>query len=268
MATELTRGPWDPDSQHAGPPSALIAGELERFDSGSGPRRVGRISFEILRPVPIGEVEIEVTLTRGGRRVELLDAVLREPGGRDLMLARAWRFAPDGLELPEGVASRDPGGAALAAGRPSGAVGPPPDPGDLAEDETSPLGGEGIGYFDGIEYRSARGGFGRDTRGPATTWMRMAAPLVEGRPPSPLERVMVAADSGNGISAVLDIREFLFINVDLTVNLSRLPEGEWVCLDSITVPEPSGVGITDTMLFDEQGPLGRATQTLLVSVRS
>ena len=116
-----------------------------------------------------------------------------------------------------------------------------------------------------MEYRFATGSFLGS--GPATAWMRMLHPLVEGEEPSPLQRVLIAADSGNGISSTLDFRRYLFINVDLTVHLHRMPAGEWVCLDSLTVPEPTGVGMTDTMLFDERGPIGRAAQSLLVRER-
>ena len=49
--------------------------------------------------------------------------------------------------------------------------------------------------------------------------------------------------------------------------LHRMPEGEWVFLDAVTLPEASGVGIADTALSDERGPIGRATQTLLVDER-
>ena len=31
LATELTRGPWDPGAEHAGPPAALIGREVERL---------------------------------------------------------------------------------------------------------------------------------------------------------------------------------------------------------------------------------------------
>ena len=46
-ATELTRGPWDPAAQHAGPPAALIGRELERLAGGriggpDGPPRAAR----------------------------------------------------------------------------------------------------------------------------------------------------------------------------------------------------------------------------------
>ena len=65
----------------------------------------------------------------------------------------------------------------------------------------------------------------------------MRQPLVAGEEPTPLQRTLVAADVGNGISAVLDWRRFVFINVDLTVHLERMPEGEWVCVDAVTLPQ-------------------------------
>jgi hypothetical protein len=116
-----------------------------------------------------------------------------------------------------------------------------------------------------MEYRFVSGAFLEP--GPAIVWMRMLHPLVEGEDPSPLQRVAVAADSGNGVSAALDHRRFLFINTDLTIHLHRLPDGEWVCLDARTWPEPNGVGMADTLLLDERGPIGRAAQTLLVASR-
>jgi hypothetical protein len=79
--------------------------------------------------------------------------------------------------------------------------------------------------------------------------------------------VLIAADSGNGVSATLDWRQFIFINVDLTVHLHRMPSTEWVCLEAVTVPEPNGIGMADSALHDERGPIGRALQTLLVRKR-
>ena len=95
----------------------------------------------------------------------------------------------------------------------------------------------------------------------------MRPALVEGEEPSPLDRVLMAADSGNGVSAPLDYRRWLFINADLSVALRRLPRGEWVGLEAATYAEPDGVGLSDTRLHDEQGPIGRATQSLLVAPR-
>ena len=46
-------------------------------------------------------------------------------------------------------------------------------------------------------------------------------------------RTLLVADSGSGVSAVLDPRKYLFVNVDLTVVLTRDPAGDWVHLDSV-----------------------------------
>jgi len=84
---------------------------------------------------------------------------------------------------------------------------------------------------------------------------------------APAKRNLHRPRNRNGISSTLDYDRFIFINVDLTVHLHRMPAGEWVCLDSVTVPEPTGVGLTDTVLFDERGPIGLAAQTLHVAER-
>ena len=79
--------------------------------------------------------------------------------------------------------------------------------------------------------------------------------------------MLTAADSGNGVSVTLDWTRFLFINVDLSVYLERMPVGEWVCLDAVTRPQPNGIGVADTLLLDERGRIGRALQTLLIGER-
>ena len=89
-----------------------------------------------------------------------------------------------------------------------------------------------VGYHTAMESRFVSGSF--IERGPAVCWMRMRVPLVDGQPIAPLTRVLVAADSGNGISNILDLREHLFVNPDLSVHLHRYPDGEWVCLQSET----------------------------------
>jgi len=262
VPTELTRGPWDPGSQHAGPPAALIGREVSRLDGGSG-RQVGRITYEILRPVPIAPLSVSATVVRPGRAVELVEASLADDKG-EVIRARAWRLREGEVEIPAGLSSEDGPGpidTSPSTLRPGFA---PPGP-DEAKPGTFPDTGQDVGYHTAMEYRFVRGGFGDP--GPAIAWMRMRVPLVEGEEPTPLERVLVAADSGNGVSATLDWSRYLFVNVDLSVHLHRPLSGEWVCLDAITIPERTGIGIADTALYDERGPVGRADQTLLVDER-
>lgn len=260
VSTDLTRGPWNPDTQHAGPPAALIGRALEQLPvtpsdtrpgapESEGAWFIGRITFEILRPVPIAPLTVAAEVVRPGRSVEWLTAVLRDESGEPLIRASAWRLAERPLALPDDLAP-------LA----------PPVPGlDQATEKPFFETGEQVGYHTAMEYRFARGGFREP--GPATVWMRMRQPLVAGEEPSPLQRLLAAADSGNGVSATLDLAGHLFINVDLCVHLIRLPVGEWVCLDATTAPDAAGVGLADSALHDERGPLGRALQTLLIRER-
>jgi hypothetical protein len=242
VPSELTRGPWDPRAQHAGPPSALLGRAIERCEPRAG-MRVGRVTFEILKPVPLAPLTVEARVVRPGRSVEMLDAVLAGPDG-DVMRARGWRVQVGEVRLD--AADPPPAGPDAAAPRPFFPT------------------GEQVGYHTAMEYRFASGGFLEP--GPATVWMRMRGELVEGERPSPLERVLVAADSGNGVSAALDWREYLFINTDLSVHLLRPPDGDWVCLDAVT--HVDGLGLSDTALWDERGRIGRAAQTLLVRRRA
>ena len=85
--------------------------------------------------------------------------------------------------------------------------------------------------------------------------------------PSPYQRV-AAADSGNGISATLDFDKYIFVNCDLTINLLRRPEGEWICLEARTLFGDNGCGLAESALYDERGMIGRATQSLAVRARS
>jgi hypothetical protein len=97
--------------------------------------------------------------------------------------------------------------------------------------------------------------------------MRMRVPLVDGEAPSPLTRVLSVADSGNGISSVLDWRAHIFINPELTVHLLRYPVGEWVCLDARTSIDQDGIGLSESALYDQDGAIGRAAQSLFVAAR-
>jgi hypothetical protein len=244
--TELTRGPWDPDAQHAGPPAALLGRALEGCEPREG-AEFGRLTFEILKPVPLAPLTVEARVVRPGRSVELLEATLSDESG-ELMRARGWRLVTREVELePEPARDEPPAGPETA------------EPGDFFPT------GQDVGYHTAMDYRFVRGGFLEP--GPATVWMRMRQPLVAAEEPSPLQRVLTAADSGNGVSAALDWQRYLFINTDLSVHLMRMPEGEWVCLDAVTYPEPHGIGMADTSIWDERGRIGRGAQTLLVRSR-
>lgn len=244
LATEATRGPWDEGHQHAGPPAGLVGRALEGFQTRDD-ARVVRVTLEILRPVPIAEIEVAVSLARPGKRVELLEAMATS-GGEAILKARAWRMRTAALGLDRSSLDPLPG----------------PEHGRF---EPFFAGVAEVGYHTHMDWRFLRGSFREP--GPAVAWLRMNVPLVPGEEPSPLVRVLVAADSGNGVSCALDPRDYVFVNTDLNVFLHRVPEGEWIGMDSKTILDPSGVGLADTVLHDRRGPVGRALQSLYVAPR-
>jgi hypothetical protein len=226
----------------------LLGREIEGLEDAEE-FHVGRVTFEILKSVPIGPVRVEAEVVRPGRSVQMVEATLSGEEG-ELMKARAWRLRKSEVEIPDDVVSTPD---------------PPPGPGEGSRPDFFET-GQSVGYHTAMEWRSVGGGFLEP--GPATVWMRMKGELVAGEEPTPLQRTLVAADVGNGISAVLDWRRYLFINVDLSVHLERMPEGEWVCVDAVTLPQPNGVGTAESVLFDERGRIGRAAQALLIAQRA
>ncbi|WP_327590267.1 thioesterase family protein [Nonomuraea sp. NBC_00507] len=250
LASEHTQGPWDPATQHMGPVTALIVHELARAAPRPG-LELSRLVVDVFAPVPVAELEIATEVARDGKRVQCLTASVSS-GGREYARASAWRIR----ELRE-------------AGTPATPVPGPPAPvpphGSGTGAQARSWLGSGFGYGRALDWRFVAGG--PMELGPATVWGRLTIPLVEGEEMTPLERLAVFADSGNGVSFALDFATHVFVNVDLTISLFRSPEGEWICMDAETVIGPSGRGLTRSTLYDEAGQVGTATQTLFVAPR-
>jgi hypothetical protein len=88
--------------------------------------------------------------------------------------------------------------------------------------------------------------------------------VIEGEEPSSLQRVAAAADFGSGVGNPVRASKLGAINPDLTVHVHRDAVGEWIGLRSRAWAHSAGVGMADTELFDGDGPVGRAVQSLLV----
>lgn len=240
-SSPLTAGPWSPDSQHAGPPSALLVRAMEQFERPAGVR-LSRVSVDVLGPIPVAPLDIEVHTIRPGRSVELLEATA-SVGGRPALVARGWRMrsTPEyfpvhgthaGPAVPDAPHQRGPMMSFAYAG----------------------------GYLSVVDF-SFDSGDG-DTLGPASAWGRSRAGLVEGEEMTGWQHTVLVADSASGISLATDPLQFPAINCDLVVSLHREPEPGWVHLQSETVGGPGGGILTDTLLSDDRGRIGRSVQNL------
>jgi hypothetical protein len=245
-ATESTRGPWSPVHQHGGPPAGLLARAIEASVDRAA-WRIARINVQFLRPIPIDRFDVVVETAREGKKVRVVLARLVDRKGRDVAIADALL-----------VRRADVGVAATYASPPR-----------LSPEVSTPYEfsffAAPVGYHTAMEARHVEGTWGK---GPMTMWMRMRIPLVPGEEPSPLVRVLLAADSGNGVSVALDLAQYTFVNADLTVSLARDLEGEWVLLDAATRFGADGIGLSDTALSDARGLVGRGAQSLIVERRT
>jgi hypothetical protein len=251
VPTELARGPWDPRALHGGAPAALIAAAFERVEPGRE-LAIGRLSFELLRPIPMAPLTLATSIVRPGRRVQELAAELRA-GDELIARAGALRVQPVPADAAEAAAAPNRIDAPL----------PSPDEGEplrFALDDSPEAGFAATA----MEMRA----FG-DPRalGPGRVWMRLRYPLLPDQPLTPLARLAATADFGNGVSAALPFDRFLFINADLTIHLERPPRGEWIGLDARTLLRDGGAGLAEGVLHDVHGPVGRALQTLVVQAR-
>jgi Acyl-CoA thioesterase C-terminal domain/Acyl-CoA thioesterase N-terminal domain len=248
VPTEHTRGPWDPEAQHGGPPAALLARTVENTPA-AGAMQLVRLGVRLLRPVPLLPVRARADVVREGRRVQRVEAWLEDEGGAELCRASGLRIRR--LENPVELAAGD------------GTLPPPPGPDPVPPSGERPQ--PPSFATTGVELRFVRGSIRRP--GPATVWVRLCHPVVQGEPPSPAMRAAAAADFGNGVSSLLDWETSLFINPELSVYLHRPPRGEWICLEARTELSADGVGVAHSLLSDRHGSVGHALQALLVGPR-
>jgi hypothetical protein len=247
FATGSARGPWDPNAQHGGAPASLLAHAFEALPAVEG-LEIARITYELLRPVPLGDLIVRAEVVRPGRRVQLMDASIVTPDEVEVVRARALSVQR-ARDMPDEVLT-------------SGSVPPPPVDGRAND---YPPQHHKLFALDGVELRFVAGAFREP--GPATAWFRLRLPVIQGAETTPLQRMTAAADFGNGISAPFSWDEYLFINPDLTLYVEREPLGEWVCLEATTRISAGGIGLSESVMYDERGRVGRAVQSLLVAKR-
>ncbi|MEY2973678.1 MAG: hypothetical protein RIR49_98 [Actinomycetota bacterium] len=252
VATEWSRGPWDPRHCHGAPTAALLVRAVERVDTSAVEWELARITIELTRPVPVGrELAVSTSLLRPGSRVSLVATRLIDTTtGVEVATATALRISRRDTPTPDVC-------------RPDGEMPGGPDEGRA---ETPPFRTDDIAYAThSCDFRFVRGSWSE--RGPSAVWIRLRVPVVPGESPTGAQRAAAAADFGNGVSAPVEHLDWLYINPDLTIHLARRPVGEWIGLASLSHLGTAGAGLAESSLHDGAGRLGLSAQSLFVERR-
>jgi hypothetical protein len=246
VPTRLARGPWGPSisgNYIGGLLARAVEQEVDDVDL-----QPARLTVDLLRPVALQTVQMHSSVVREGRRLRVVDAVMTQ---NEVIVARASALFLRRSEHTEDTVWTSPISMPVV----------PAEPEVLADDVPMLLhsfgrdpvaGSPGVGV---TEWRH---------HGQKFVWLRETKPLVDAEPLSPFTRAAMAADITSSLTH-WGTEGLQFINADYTVSLSRLPEGVYIGLASVTHYSHGGVAIGVATLFDEKGPIGSGTATALAN---
>ena len=261
LPTELAGSPWGPGLLHGGPPAGLLARAIERA-SPSPDMHVARLTIDLFRPVPAEPLRTRTNVLRQGHRIAVIEASLiagdtEVSRATGLLLRRsevdlpdhalpppAWVVGHEGVQTTSMSSIFSTDGDGVRRGPSGGAVLP--------------------GFHTAVEVRRVGGAPGT---GKATAWIRIPVPFVRGEETTPLVRVAATSDFGNALGHIRPNESVGFINADITLYLHRMADGEWICLEANGVAQPYGLGMIETAVLDQHGPIGRVCQAVIVNRR-
>ena len=247
-STPAANAGWYEEGQHAGALAALVVGHIEAVPS-LVDMNVSRLTLEMFRIVPLIPLRIDTSIVRQGKKIQVLEARITDREGFELARANIQRLRSKDVGLPGGVTEDRPS-------FPSPDVLEPPQGESWGHGPHSKV----MFHRSAVDVREIEGGF--SSSGPGSLWMRVVRPIIAGAEITPIQRLVVVADFCNGVSRLSTEPNWLFMNPDLTVNLTGTPSGEWVALSAESWYTPDGRGVASGTLWDENRFLGRSTQTL------
>ncbi len=243
-----TRGPWDAEACHAGPPTGLLVRAMERALPNV---RLARITVDLAKPVPMAGFHIGAEVTRHGRTVGATRAAIIDVSGVVRATAIGIHIATQDEPMLDGPLDN----SGLVTPTLSEAI-----PGRFPIRQPMR---HGLPGFSGSAVRMRYPPGETPDPGATTTWMN-TDPLLPDETPSPFQRICPLADCGNAFSRHTDPDEVMFMNPDLTIALHRDPVGEWLGSRSVSQWQPTGIGLADAALFDDEGLVGCALQTMIL----
>jgi hypothetical protein len=116
---------------------------------------------------------------------------------------------------------------------------------------------------DAVELRVVSGS--TEESGPGLIWARLDHELIAGEAASKFQQVATLCDLGAAVGWEHDDNDQAFINPDVTLQLLRLPQTEWILFDSAVERSSPNLGCCRTTLADEAGVIGWVLQSQMVA---
>ena len=242
-------GPWNPELLHGGPVSGLLAHLVELVPRPT-PVRTCRHTVDLMRGAPLAPLRPEVEVLRAGRRIQVVRASLFDGA---VEVARSPSLRMRVAEVPNPL---DPARTAHAEDEPH----PKPATSMLLSmtDVGLPAFLRAVEFRREEEYRSGA---------PGLAWLRMHNTMVAGHPTSAFVRLATLADMASMAAQYLDHEEWTTINADLNVTAFRDPLGDWIGIRGLHKNHGDGIGLSEAVLYDLGGRVGRATASILIEPR-
>lgn len=244
QSTMHAQGAWNDFEQHMAVATGLMAHELERFF----PRddlMIARLSLDILGVIYLGETVVQTRFIRTGKTIELIESTLstfdKQGKQRVSVIMRAWRLLKSQTHAIAGLES-------------------PPLDKSVAELPKW----DGMGVWAGGYIKSLSAKIAHHRAGRSFVWLNTDIEMVAGETTSDFVHLIGMVDTSNGTAMRATDRSWIFPSIDLQIHLHRTPVGRWLGLDTMQEIGDSGVGLTSSVLYDEQGAFGRAKQILTV----
>ncbi len=205
----------------------LAAWAIDR-DHGDDAFIPARLTVDLFKSPGMKETRVSTALVRAGGRVRVIDAFI-QVGGVDVARGTAL-YLRRGAEPVDDVPVTQPWDLTIPT---------------TAADDLYDMPFE-VRWIEGHEFGAP---------GVRQTWMREKRPLVTGHPLTPFIRAAVASDFASPL-ANSGSEGLEYINADLALYIARLPEGEWIGVESGDRVAAEGVSVAHCRLHDAGGPIG------------
>jgi hypothetical protein len=248
LPTAAALGPWRRDALHGGAVSGLLGHSLA--EDGWA---MARLTVNLMRRVPLQPLHLVPGPTSRTRRV--LRKRVELWAGQDVVATA------DALLLPDSQLALPP--------QPNRILPIPDELQETTEQQHREYIVTRVGFPSFVSHAVAT----HRTRlpdwhpAPFAYWIKLLLPVVAGEPITPLQRITAAADYANGGFATLSFEEWSFRSLDLTVQMSREPQGEWIGVTVDSLAGTTAIGLGDSELYDTEGRIGRSVASILVEPR-